>query len=272
MCPRESADRISEWIGERVKEAGAKGVVLGMSGGLDSSVTAVLCKKAFPDTTLGLIMPYFSSKEDVAHAKMVAKKFEIETKEIDISDIFKFFLNTLEEREYGRDAKKEIDIAVANLKPRLRMICLYYFANKLNYLVVGTGNKNELYIGYFTKYGDGAADILPLGDLLKTEERKLAEELDIPKEIIEKMPSAGLWAGQTDKSEIGVSYDELDKIILAIESGDLSGCEPELVEKVKQMTEASRHKREKIAFCTKKHPLGANQLLAMAKPWVVPIR
>ena len=251
------ASRISEWIRERVKDAGAKGVVLGMSGGLDSSVTAVLCKKAFPDTTLGLIMPCFSSKEDVEHAKMVAKRFGIETKEMDISDIFKFFLNTLEEK-YDRNANEDIDIATANLKPRLRMICLYYFANKLNYLVVGTGNKSELSIGYFTKYGDGAVDMLPLGDLLKTEERKLAEELDIPKEIIKKVPSAGLWAGQTDESEIGMSYDALDRILLAMESDDFSGCDPELVEKVKQMMEASRHKREKIAVCiakVKKHEI-----------------
>jgi len=245
------ASRISEWIRERVKEAGAKGVVFGMSGGLDSSVTAVLCKKAFPDTTLGLIMPCFSSKEDVEHAKMVAKKFEIETKEIDISSIFKFFLNALEEQEYDRNVNEEIDIAVANLKPRIRMICLYYFANKLNYLVVGTGNKSELSVGYFTKYGDGAVDILPLGDLLKTEERKLAEELDIPKEIIKKVPSAGLWEGQTDESEIGMSYDVLDRILLAMESGGFSGCDPELVEKVKQMTEASSHKRERIAVFKK---------------------
>ena len=242
----ELASRISEWIRERVKEAGAKGVVLGMSGGLDSSVTAALCKKAFPDTTLGLILPCFSSKEDVAHAKMVAKKFGLATKEIDISDIFKFVLYTLEERKYDKEAREWMDIAVANLKPRIRMICLYYFANKLNYLVVGTGNKSELSVGYFTKYGDGAADILPLGDLLKTEERKLAEELDIPKAIIEKAPSAGLWAGQTDESEIGMGYDELDKILLAMESGDLSGCNPELVKRVKQMMAGSKHKREKI--------------------------
>ncbi len=241
------ASRISEWIRERVKDADAKGVVMGMSGGLDSSVTAVLCKKAFPDTSLGLIMPCFSSKEDVEHAKIVAKKFGIETKEMDISDIFKFFLNTLEGREYDRNVNEEIDIAVANLKPRLRMICLYYFANKLNYLVVGTGNKSELSVGYFTKYGDGAADILPLGDLLKTEERELAEWLDIPKQILEKVPSADLWTGQTDESEIGMSYDVLDRILLAMESGDFSGCDPELVEKVKQMMKASRHKREQIA-------------------------
>ena len=247
MQPSDLASRISEWIRERVNDAGAQGVVLGLSGGLDSSVAAVLCKKAFPDATLGLIMPCFSSIEDVEHARIVAKKFGIETKEIDLSYLFTVLLKTLEvkeERENDGDAKG--DIAVANLKPRLRMICLYYFANKRNYLVVGTGNKSELSIGYFTKYGDGAADILPLGDVLKTKERNLAEKLGIPKEIIEKAPSAGLWEGQTDEAEIGMGYDVLDKIILALESGDLSGCDTELVERVKRMMEVSQHKRETI--------------------------
>ncbi|MHC1610854.1 MAG: NAD(+) synthase [Candidatus Methanospirareceae archaeon] len=249
MHPSDLASRISEWIRERVNDAGAQGVVLGMSGGLDSSVAAVLCKKAFPDTTLGLIMPCGSRKEDIEHAKMVAAKFGIETKEIDLSRIFNILLKLLEVEEQENDGDA-IDIAVANLKPRLRMICLYYFANKRNYLVVGTGNKSELSIGYFTKYGDGAADILPLGDVLKTEERKLAEELKIPAEIIEKRPSAGLWEGQTDEAEIGMSYDVLDKILLALERGDFngsrSGCDPELVERVKRMMDASRHKRETI--------------------------
>ena len=244
------ASRISDWIRERVLEAGAKGVVVGLSGGLDSSVTAVLCKRAFPDTTLGLIMPCVSSRGDVEDARMVAKKFGIETKEIDISNVFKLFLNCLEEGA----AKEEVDRAVANLKPRIRMMCLYYFANKLHYLVVGTGNKSEIAIGYFTKYGDGAADILPLGDLLKTEERKLADELDIPGEIIAKVPSAGLWAGQTDEAEIGMRYDALDKILFALTGGDpggtSSGCDRNLVARVKELMETSRHKRVLIpVFC-----------------------
>jgi len=255
MYPSDLASRISEWIREIVSEAGAQGVVLGMSGGLDSSVAAVLCKKAFPDTTLGLIMPCGSRKEDIEHAKMVAAQFGIEMKEIDLSHIFTVLLKLLEveeERENDGDVKGAIDkdinvdIAVANLKPRLRTICLYYFANKRNYLVVGTGNKSELSIGYFTKYGDGAADILPLGDVLKTEERKLAEALNIPTEIIEKEPSAGLWEGQTDEAEIGMSYDVLDKILLALERSDLSGCDPDLVDRVKRMMDASQHKRETI--------------------------
>jgi NAD+ synthase len=248
MQPTDLASRIRDWIRERVEAAGARGVVLGLSGGLDSSVVAVLCKQAFPNTTLGLILPCFSRNEDVAHAKLVAARFGIETKEIDLTPVFTLLLEFLEVEERPHDS--DVDMAVANLKPRLRMICLYYFANQLNYLVVGTGNKSELSIGYFTKYGDGAADILPLGDLLKTEERELAEALGIPKEIIEKAPSAGLWAGQTDEAEIGVSYVDLDSIIGALERGDLeggtSGSESELVERVRRMMDASRHKREAI--------------------------
>ncbi len=252
MKPTDLASRISDWIRERVIEAGARGVVLGLSGGLDSSVAAVLCKHAFPDTTLGLILPCGSRNEDVAHAKLVAAEFGIETMELNLTNIFTALLALLEERADDEDPKGtvDIDIAVANLKPRLRMICLYYFANTRNYLVVGTGNKSELTIGYFTKYGDGAVDILPLGDVLKTEERALAEALGIPHEIIEKTPSAGLWEGQTDEAEIGMSYADLDSAIAARERGDfdgsLSGCDPELMDRVKRLMESSRHKRDPI--------------------------
>ena len=233
------AEVLSGWIRKKVEEASAEGVILGMSGGLDSSVTAVLCKNAFPTSTLGLIMPCFSDPEDIAHVKQVAEKFDIETRKVDLSPIFLMVLETLESRAY------EGDIATANLKPRLRMLVLYYFANKLNYLVIGTGNKSELMIGYFTKYGDGGVDLLPLGDLLKTEVRALAEVLDIPKAIIEMPPSAGLWAGQTDETEIGMSYEVLDGVLKAIASTDFAGCDMDKVEKVKDMVKRAGHKREK---------------------------
>ena len=233
------AELLSGWIRKKVEEASAEGVILGMSGGLDSSVTAVLCKNAFPTSTLGLIMPCFSDPADIAHVKQVAEKFDIETRKVDLSPIFLTVLETLESRAY------EEDIATANLKPRLRMLVLYYFANKLNYLVVGTGNKSELMIGYFTKYGDGGVDLLPLGDLLKTEVRALAEVLDIPKAIIEMPPSAGLWAGQTDETEIGMSYEVLDGVLKAIESNDFAGCDMDKVEMVKDMVKKAGHKREK---------------------------
>ena len=234
------AERISSWIRERVEEAGAGGVVLGISGGIDSSVAAVLAKMRLGDGVLGVIMPCHSDPTDVEHARMVADKFGIETEYVDLTPVFDCLLATLPSGDR---------LAVANLKPRLRMAVLYYYANSRNYLVAGTGNKSELAIGYFTKYGDGGADILPLGSLLKKQVRELARELGIPEEIIVKPPSAGLWEGQTDEGEMGISYDELDSILVAIESGDDDECNQEPLARVKAMMAASQHKRYPIPIC-----------------------
>jgi NAD+ synthase len=235
-----TAERISTWIRERVEEARARGVVLGMSGGIDSSVAAVLAKKALGDGVLGLIMPCHSDPTGEEHARLVAAEFGIETEYVDLTPVFNCLLETLPPRDR---------VAVGNLKPRLRMAVLYYFANSRNYLVAGTGNKSELACGYFTKYGDGGVDILPLGDLLKTQVRELARELGIPEEIIVKPPSAGLWEGQTDEGEMGISYEELDKVLMAIESGDASECNQEVLARVKAMVACSQHKRDPIPIC-----------------------
>ncbi len=234
------AGRISSWIRERVEEAGAEGVVLGMSGGIDSSVAAVLAKRGLSDGVLGLIMPCHSDPTGEKHARLVAAKFGIETAYVDLTPVFDHLLETLPSGNR---------VAVGNLKPRLRMTTLYYFANSHNYLVVGTGNKSELKVGYFTKYGDGGVDILPLGSLLKTQVRELAHELGIPEEIIVKPPSAGLWEGQTDEGEMGISYGELDRILVAIESGDTGECDQEALARVRAMMAASQHKREPIPIC-----------------------
>jgi NAD+ synthase len=231
-------DKISSWIKERTDEAGSEGVVLGLSGGLDSSVAAVLCKKALGERVLGLILPCESNPEDEKDVLNLADKFNIKTEKIDLGNLFNSFLEILPEKE---------KLARANLKPRLRMIVLYYYANNLNYLVAGCSNKSEVSVGYFTKYGDGAADILPLGELLKSEVRELAKTLDIPKEIIEKTPSAGLWEGQTDEDELGISYEELDKAIRAIEERrEEKFSDPQTIEKVKRMISKSEHKRKNI--------------------------
>ena len=234
------AERISSWIRDRVEEAGAEGVVLGMSGGIDSSVTAVLAKKGLGDGVLGVIMPCHSDPTDVEHARRVAAQFGIETEYVDLTPVFDCLLEALPPGDR---------VAVGNLKPRLRMATLYYFANSRHYLVMGTGNKSEIMVGYTTKYGDSGVDILPLGDMLKTQVQKLARELGIPEEVIVKPPSAGLWEGQTDEGEMGISYDELDEILMAIESGDVDGCNQQTLARVRAMMAASQHKREPIPIC-----------------------
>ncbi|RLJ06353.1 MAG: NAD(+) synthetase [Candidatus Aenigmatarchaeota archaeon] len=230
-----NAEEIANWIKNKVEEANAKGAVIGMSGGVDSSLAAVLCKKALGDNLLGILMPCHSNPSDLEHAKIVAEKFGIPTQTVDLTEIYDKLLKTLPDGN---------QIAKANLKPRLRMLALYYFANKLGYLVAGTGNKTEIMVGYFTKYGDGGVDIEPIGGLYKTQVRELAKELGIPEEIITKPPSAGLWEGQTDEGEMGITYEELDKILQALEKGDTEGLDPEKVEKVKQMIQKSEHKRK----------------------------
>lgn len=222
------------WIKNRVNQASAHGCVFGLSGGVDSAVVGALCKKAFPDNVLGLFLPCLSQEQDMIDAKAVADKFAIPTKQIDLSPVFEKLC-----QQFG---SREQDLALANLKPRLRMISLYYQANKLNYLVVGTGNRSEAVMGYFTKYGDGGVDLLPLGCLLKSQVRALARELGIPQQIIDKPPSAGLWSGQTDEGEMGITYDELDKIILALDKNETKGLNIDKVALVKLKMQASAHK------------------------------
>jgi len=196
--------KIINWIKNKVKKANKNGVLIGLSGGIDSSVVAVLSKKALNNNMLGLIMPCETNREDILDAKNLARKFKIKYKVINLTPVFKKFKSIL---------PKGNRLSYGNLKARLRMAILYYFANNLNYIVAGTGNRTELALGYFTKYGDGGVDILPIGNLTKSDVRELAKKLNIPEKIIKKPPSAGLWQGQTDEDEIGLTYQELDKII-----------------------------------------------------------
>jgi NAD+ synthase len=233
-------NKITAWIKKQVKEAGAQGCVFGLSGGLDSSVVGALCKKAMPDNVLGLLMPCYSHEQDLKDASLVAEKLAVPTKIVDLEQPFNELFAQLEGESYDQ---KQMNLAIANLKPRLRMITLYYYANKLNYLVVGTGNKSEAVMGYCTKYGDAGVDILPLANLLKTEVRELAKELGVPQSVIDKAPSAGLWPGQTDEAEMDITYADLDKIIVGIEKNKLAGLDPALVKKVKSKMAQNQHKR-----------------------------
>ena len=234
--------KLCGWVEDKVTEAKAKGVVFGLSGGLDSAVVAALSIRIFPQNTLAIIIPCHSLEADINDALDFINKFNIPYKIIDVLKVYDSFIHLLNDKEKEGSFK----LAEANIKPRLRMTTLYYFANKLNYLVVGTGNKSELMIGYFTKYGDGGADILPLGNLLKSQVRELAEYLGIPKKIINKPPSAGLWEGQTDEKEIGISYDQLDKYL---KTGKLNN---KIIEKkIQDKITKSAHKRttpEKPSF------------------------
>lgn len=268
------AIEIVKWIQEQVKNANASGVIVGLSGGVDSSLVAVLCKEAFPEKVLGLIMPCHSISKDRVHAELVAVKYNIPTRVIDLSSIYDAFARLMENapgivshgvqvnnvigaastegHAAGILCKDKPAMALANLKPRLRMLVLYYHANMMNYLVAGTGNKSETIMGYFTKYGDGGVDILPIGGLLKTEVREMAKVLGIPEEIIIKPPSAGLWEGQTDEDEMGISYDLLDRVIGAIESGsseNTNNINSQMFAKVQATMRQSEHKRRLPLVC-----------------------
>ena len=228
---KEIEKKLIDWIRTKVKNADAEGAVIGLSGGIDSSVTSLLCKKAFPNNTLGLIMPCQSSPEDRIDAVKHAEKFKIKYKEINLTEVYEQFLESINKNDEEikldkiinnkniNEEKQSLKLALANMKPRLRMILLYYYANLNNYLVVGTDNRSELKLGYVTKYGDGGIDIAPLGNLLKLEVRGLAREMNIDQKIITKAPSAGLWENQSDQDEIGLSYREIDNY-LAYGEGD----------------------------------------------------
>ncbi|MBO8179595.1 MAG: NAD+ synthase [Archaeoglobus sp.] len=228
--------RICEFIDEIVKSSGSTGVVLGLSGGVDSSTVAYLCTKALgKERVFGLIMPEIgvTPEKDVEDAIKVAEILGIDYKLIEINEIIEVF------KEKAGEGSK---MAEANLKPRVRMVLNYYYANSMNRLVAGTSNKSELMVGYFTKYGDGGVDFMPIGDLFKTEVFQLASYLGVPRNIIEKKPSAALWPGQTDEEEMGISYAELDEILKLIEKGEKR--DDEKFKKVLKMVERSKHKRQ----------------------------
>lgn len=224
--------KIIEFIRRKVKGAKAKGVVIGLSGGLDSTTTLLLCAQALGNNkVLGIMMPSGTNRrEDTNDAIQVCKKLGVKYKVIEIDPIVKSFNKILDLNDR---------LVKGNLMARIRMCILYYFANKDNLLVVGTGNKSEYLQGYFTLHGDIACDVLPIGNLYKTEVRKLAKELGIPEKIIEKIPSAGLWPGQTDEEELGITYQELDKVLPLLER-------KVFVEKVHQKTKVSLDKINKV--------------------------
>ncbi|NLJ49858.1 MAG: NAD(+) synthase [Candidatus Atribacteria bacterium] len=226
-------DRIVTWLQRMVQNANAKGLVFGLSGGIDSSVVGVLTQIAFPENALGLILPCHSLPQDQQDAVLVAEKFAIPYRIFSLDCIYDCFLNL-----FGESYSKPLPLPLANIIPRIRMSVFYYFAQKENYLVCGATNKSELTVGYYTKFGDGGVDLMPLAHLTKTEIRQLAKYLDLPTSIIEKAPSAGLWEGQTDEKEMGIPYTVLDQYI------QFGLGKPEDIAKIQRMIERTEHKRQ----------------------------
>ena len=202
---KETSLRVA-YIRQRLDEAKAKGIVLGLSGGKDSALAAVLCRMAC-ENTIGIMLPCESTRNftiDKNDACELAEKFDIKTELIDITPIKEKF------REVYSAQFDIVPMASANINPRLRMITLYTYAQSHNMLVCGTGNKSEGYMGYFTKWGDGAYDFNPIGDLCVTEIYEFMEYLKLPRSVIDKAPSAALFEGQTDEGEMGVTYKEIE--------------------------------------------------------------
>jgi NAD+ synthase len=240
------SEQMAAWLRQRVADAGARGIVLGLSGGVDSAVVARVSQLAMPGAVLAVILPAYSDAQDERDARLVADHFSLPTVTVDLSGVYDGLLTAAQRalegrRDAGTPASEQAGrLSLANVKPRLRMTTLYFVANRLNYIVAGTGNRSEIAIGYYTKYGDGGVDVLPLGALLKSQVRGLARELGVPEAIIEKAPSAGLWLGQTDEGEMGFTYADLETYLVE----GPSGLSPALARKIERLVRASAHKRD----------------------------
>ncbi|HVJ50683.1 NAD(+) synthase [Desulfitobacterium sp.] len=225
------------WLREQVSQAGVQGVVIGISGGVDSAVVAGLCKRAFPENSVGVIMPSQSAPEDREDALLIAKTYGLKVIEVDLGEVHQGILEKVNQGLQKQGLTFEGRLSQGNLKARLRMSTLYTVANALNYLVVGTDNAPESYTGYFTKYGDGGVDVLPISSLTKTEVRAWAAQLGLPDKIVNRVPTAGLWPGQTDESEMGITYDLIDRYLVGEE------IPAEGIEKIEKLHRQSEHKR-----------------------------
>ena len=238
-------ESIVGFIQELVQKTGQEGIVLGMSGGIDSALVASLSAAALgPERVQVMLMPVHREKDEqnINDAKQLIDQLGISYKLFELNQAVDAFRSL----NLGK-------VALGNIAARLRMTTLYSQANNYNLLVAGTGNRTEILIGYFTKYGDGACDLLPLANLYKVNVRRLAKHMNIPRQIIEKAPSAGLWENQTDEGEIGITYDELDTILyLRFDKGYSPeqiidwGINKENVDRTLELIASSQHKRDPI--------------------------
>jgi NAD+ synthase len=246
-------ERIAAWMRKEMNAAGARGFVVGLSGGIDSAVVARIAQLAAPGSVLAAVLPCHSDPQDETDAALVAKHFSLLTTRIDLAGPYDALAASTQSavqalpsgvRDPNRADSLCARLPLVNMKPRLRMTALYALANALNYLVAGTGNRSELAIGYFTKYGDGGVDLLPLGGLVKREVVALARDLNVPPSIVDRVPSAGLWLGQTDEEDMGFSYAELERYL----NEGPQGVSPALAMKIDRLMRATEHKRRVPEF------------------------
>ncbi len=248
MDINKAKDIIVEFIRDKTEESGASGAVIGISGGIDSALTAYLSVEALgKENVLGIHMPELNitPAEDVLDATEVAERLGIELKTADVSGPFAAFMESM---PVSHDSLYH---ANGNLKARIRMSMLYYYANMMNRFVMGTGNKTEILLGYFTKYGDGGVDLEPIGELYKTEVKEMSEILGVPDGIIKKAPSARLWPDQTDEGELGITYAKVDRFLALLLEGETAqvaqntlGLSPEQRESVISRINANIHKQK----------------------------
>ena len=231
---QEEKERRIAFIRERLSESGAAGIVYGNSGGKDSALVGILCKLAC-ENTVGVTLPCESKRnfgEDMADGMAVAAQFQIETRNVDITPVKQALVGAVEPVTALNKA------ALTNINPRLRMTVLYAIGAAENRLVAGTGNRSERYMGYFTKWGDGACDFNPIGDLTVSEIYEFLRYLNAPENIIRKAPSAGLFEGQTDEQEMGVTYAAIDRVVTG---GEVSEAEKAIIDRYHSRSE---HKRK----------------------------
>lgn len=240
-------EHIIAFIADTVEEAGADGAVLGLSGGIDSTLVAYLAAEALgADAVRGLLLPSESNPDaDRADAERVVDALGIDHDVIDVDPIVSAFVDAAPE------GAADDRTALGNVRVRTRAVLNYFVANANDRLVLGTGNRSEAATGYFTKYGDGAVDCNPIGNLYKCQVRQLARELGVPEDLVTRTPTAGMWRGQTDEEEMGLGYDELDAILALHVDGPFSkdatvrtlGVPADAVDRVVDLYEKSAHKR-----------------------------
>ena len=221
-------DYIASWINHLLAESKTKGFVYGISGGIDSALIAGIAKKFFKDNSLGLLMNINNSYEDIKDQQLLINTLKVRNQNVDLQKVYQAYLKCFPENQNSQ----------MNLKSRIRMNTLYYYAQSLNYLACGTSNADEIYTGYFTKYGDSGSDFMPLANLLKSDVVECAKLLNVPSSIINKKPTAGLYEGQSDENELKVTYKEIDAHLLGKEISSKSKERIEFLHKI------SEHKRK----------------------------